>query len=90
MEIFFEESFEKDLRKIKDKKALQSVRAILTQVKNAQNIREIANLKKLKGYEAFYRIRFGDYRLGVEVTENKIIFARCLHRKDIYKHFPKG
>jgi mRNA interferase RelE/StbE len=48
------------------------------------------NLKKLKGYQSYYRIRFGDYRLGLEIDAKakRISLLRVLHRRDIYRHFP--
>ncbi|WP_202807006.1 type II toxin-antitoxin system RelE family toxin [Planktothrix agardhii] len=46
------------------------------------------HLKKLQGYDTFYRIRLGNYRIGIELNEDTIIFTRFLHRKDIYKFFP--
>lgn len=88
MRIFFEESFRKDLSKIKDKKLLKRVYAIIDEIKIAGNINEIHNLEKLKGYKAYYRIRIGDYRIGIEIISNKFIFTRFLHRKEIYKYFP--
>ncbi|MGA9351150.1 MAG: type II toxin-antitoxin system RelE/ParE family toxin [Anaerolineae bacterium] len=42
----------------------------------------------MKGYDTFYRIRLGDYRIGIEVLEDKVILVRILHRKDIYRYFP--
>ena len=88
MEIYFEATFEKDLKKIKDKKALHPIRDIIEKVKKAAKPNDIPGLKKMKGYETFYRIRWGDYRLGFELDEKKVIFVRCLQRKDIYKYFP--
>ena len=46
--------------------------------------------QKLVGYQEYYRIRFGRYRVGLRIdTANKIIeFRRVLHRKDIYRQFP--
>ena len=89
METYFEASFEKDLKKLKDRTALQTVKEIIAEVKQANTIRDIANLKKLKGYEIYYRIRFGRYRMGLEITNDTVIFVRCLHRKDLYRYFPK-
>jgi mRNA interferase RelE/StbE len=43
---------------------------------------------KIKGYTNFYKIRFGDYRVGIKLEDNIIIFERVLHRKDIYRYFP--
>jgi len=88
MEIYFEESFEKDLRSIDNKKQLNKVKEIIDEIKNAKTLKEIRSLEKLKGYETYYRIRTGDFRVGIEFVEGKVILTRFLHRKDIYKYFP--
>lgn len=42
----------------------------------------------MKGSESYYRIKLGDYRLGLRVENNKLIIIRFLHRKEIYRYFP--
>ena len=42
----------------------------------------------MKGYKDFYRIRIGDYRLGLYTENHHVILSRLLPRKDIYKRFP--
>jgi mRNA interferase RelE/StbE len=42
----------------------------------------------MQGYERFYRIRLGDYRIGLELVGDELIFTRFLHRKEVYKYFP--
>ena len=59
MDSYFEKRFEKDLKKITDKNVFHKIRNVLTEVKQATNQTEITQLKKLKGYETFYRIRCG-------------------------------
>ena len=44
--------------------------------------------EKLKGYSAYYKKRFGNYRIGAKYSDNVLILYRILHRKDIYKFFP--
>jgi mRNA interferase RelE/StbE len=88
MKIKFESRFEKDLRKIKDQKVLSELKQIIIQCKTIKNLSEINRFKKLQGYDTFYRIRLGNYRIGIELIDNTIIFTRFLHRKDIYKFFP--
>ena len=44
--------------------------------------------EKMTGYEDFYKIRFGDYRIGLNKTSTHIELIRVLHRKEIYKLFP--
>ena len=88
MEIKIDKSFQKDTKRIKDKTILQKIANTIANVQRAQNLDEIKNLKKIKGTTSMYRIRIGDYRLGILVSESSIEFIRCLHRKDIYKYFP--
>lgn len=88
MKVRFEAKFAKDLRNIKDGKLLAKVKELIIDCQNAESLIELSHVKKLQGYESFYRIRIGDFRIGLEFVSGELIFTRCLHRKDIYKHFP--
>ncbi|HET9589860.1 MAG TPA: type II toxin-antitoxin system RelE/ParE family toxin [Anaerolineales bacterium] len=88
MEILFERSFERDLKKIRDKRLLEQVRNAIHEVEVATGLSEVTNLKKLRGFESYYRIKVGDYRIGIELWEGKVIFVCLLARKDIYRYFP--
>ena len=46
--------------------------------------------QKLRGYESYYRIRVGDYRIGLRLDFDRrvIEFRRVLHRRRIYRLFP--
>ena len=91
MKIFFKESFIKDFRKLpKDvKKEVKNI--CLSIFPKIKNLREFKNypLKKLRGFKFYYRIKLKDFRIGFKKSNGEIIFMRVLHRKDIYKHFPK-
>jgi mRNA interferase RelE/StbE len=89
MEIKIDKSFQKDTRRIKDKSILQRIANTIANVQRVKSLEEIKNLKKIQGSQSMYRIRIGDYRLGILVSGNTVEFIRCLHRKDIYKYFPK-
>ena len=88
MNIEFRKSFEKDLGSIRNTILLQRIRAVIEEVDTAENLSEVANIKKLKGDGDYYRIRVGDYRIGITVNEDTVIFVRVLHRKDVYRYFP--
>jgi mRNA interferase RelE/StbE len=88
MEILFERSFERDLKKIRNKRLLRQVREVIHEAETASSLSELTQLKKIQGFDALYRIRVGDYRIGVEFSDGKIIFVRLLARKDIYRYFP--
>ncbi len=53
-----------------------------------QSMRDIRNLKKLKGYKNLFRIKIGDFRIGIFIENDTVEFARVVHHKDIYKLFP--
>ncbi|MEJ5362232.1 MAG: type II toxin-antitoxin system RelE/ParE family toxin [Spirochaetota bacterium] len=90
MDIKFEKSFLYDIEKIKEKKIKKRIELLITEVRKCSNFREIKSVKKLAGYKYYYRIRIGSYRVGIKYLDESesIIFIRCKHRKDIYKHFP--
>lgn len=89
MKIDFTKSFVKDLKKNKTNKSLmKQVQTIIHEVENSHNIHGIRNIKKLKSYKKYYRIRTGDYRLGLIIENDVIHFVRLLHRSSIYHNFP--
>jgi len=90
MKVRIEKSFDHDVDKVKDKKLLQKISFIISGLESAAEVKDIPRVKKIKSFSSFYRIKIGDYRLGMELTPgNEIILLRFLHRKDIYRHFPK-
>ena len=88
MKVLFEKSFGRDLKKIKDKRLLEQVQEAIDQVESAASIGDVPNMKKMQGFDTYYRIRVGDYRIGIEISEGQVIFVCFLNRKDIYRYFP--
>lgn len=88
MKVEFKTSLTRDLRKIKDKDLLERVRKTIEQVEQVRSLQEVGNVKKLRGDDNYYRIRIGNYRLGLAVEDDTVIFVRFLHRKNVYRHFP--
>ena len=88
MKVLYRASFAKDLRGIKSKEILSRIKEAIEQVEKAQNLQEVTSIKKLKGGRNYYRIRVGEYRIGVIIEGDEISFVRCLDRKEIYRYFP--
>ena len=42
-------------------------------------------VRKMRGYP-YYRIKIGDYRIILKITENRIYIMDVGHRKNIYKN----
>lgn len=88
MRVQYLSKFSKDLDKINLPAVKNSILNVIEEVKAADSINQIRNVKKLVGFKSAYRIRVGQYRIGVFVEKNLVQFARIAHRKDIYKLFP--
>jgi mRNA interferase RelE/StbE len=72
MKVVFLEKFIKDLDKITDRKARQSIKKAILKVENAPSMKKITGLKRLKGVKGTYRLRIGDYRIGFYYEKNII------------------
>lgn len=88
MKVTFRSSFLRDLKKIRDRAVLAAVKLVLEQLETADALEAIPELRKLAGASGFYRIKVGDYRIGLSISDGVLECVRCLHRRDIYKRFP--
>ena len=77
-----------DLKSIKDAALLSRIQAVIEAVEQAERLQDVPNLIKLQGSGNHYRVRVGDYRVGLNVENNTVSFVRCLHRREVYKNFP--
>jgi mRNA interferase RelE/StbE len=82
------EKFLKELAKIPTKERIKIEKFVFEEIKNISAFNELHHLEKLKGDHSSYKIRFGNYRVGVKIENKTITFMRVLHRKEIYKYFP--
>ncbi len=88
MKVSFDKSFHKRLIRIQDKQVLAKVKQAILHAEEAGIVQQIPNIRKLEGFKTFYRIRVGDYRIGIELRKDTISFITIADRKEIYKRFP--
>ena len=88
MQVEFLSKFNKDISSIKAKSTKAKLLELIDLIEKANSMSGIKGLKKLKGFKDAYRVRLGDYRLGVFINKDIVQFARFVHHKDIYKLFP--
>ena len=88
MKTEFKSSFAKDLRAIRDNNLLGRVRAVLENVEQTETLKDVPHVTKLQGEGEYYRIRVGDYRIGILLEGETVVFVRCLNRREIYRYFP--
>ena len=88
MKVEFNNSFLKDVKRLKNERVSNCVIKIIEEIEKANSTQDIEGLVKLKGGVNNFRIRVGDYRIGLKIEANTVYFIRVLHRKDIYQYFP--
>jgi len=88
MTLEYDKSFYKDIKKLKDARLSAKLKIALLDFKDAPNLSEFSKIKKMKGYEHYYRLQIGDYRLGFSYKDDVLKVIRFLHRKEIYRYFP--
>ena len=85
----YKKTFLKDLTKLPSDYQERVEKLVFEDIPQTDNISAITEMKRMKGYKDYYRIRIGDYRIGCKVErQGKIIFYRVKSRSDIYKIFP--
>ncbi len=91
MEVIIARSFLKDL-KSKPKAVADSVEELITLLEGSKSLESAGvDFTKMQGQkkgEGYYRIRMGNWRIGIEYIHPKLIVLRILARGDVYKHFP--
>ncbi len=88
MKVAFSKKYLAAYIKVKDNNLKSGINNAIKNIYQANNIMEIRNLKKMKGYKTFYRIRIGTYRIGVNIQSNTVCIVSFGPRKNFYKKFP--
>ena len=88
MDISFKKIAIRDVNNLPNQNKEEITRILFDKLPKINSIDEINNIVKIKGYNNFYRIRCGNYRIGLKYVDNKIVIIRILHRKEIYRFFP--
>ena len=89
MEVLYRKAFLKDLKKLKNRSAYDRVfQLAFSDLPKSEALREVPGVTPMTGHPGRYRIRIGDYRVGIEFSGNKVELVRALHRRDFYRYFP--
>ena len=88
MKIEIKKKFLKELSKIPNEYSTTIEEFIFDTFCTYDNLSEIGKVEKMTGYKNYFKIRFGDYRIGIKKQDDIIIIETIKHRKEIYKYFP--
>ena len=88
MKVTFKKRFLRDLKGLPTAIRQRVEVLVFEELPEIDNIQQLSGLKKIQGHHTYYRLRVGDYRIGMSIEQDQIILYRVLHRKDIYRNFP--
>ena len=89
MNVEFSKTFDKQTSRITDKILLKRLGNIIKKVIESDSLNKIPNLKPIVGYPDYFRIRLGDYRIGISLEEETVWFHFFGKRDEsTYKKFP--
>ncbi len=89
MKVRYAKSFDKDIDGIRNNPQVKKhLLEVIVRLKEIDSLDEVQGIRKIEGYAGYYRLRIGDFRLGLKLIEDTLELIRFLHRKDIYRRFP--
>ncbi len=81
-------AFRRDLRRVISRNTQSRVQEKIEEMETASTLFEVSNVRRLTGEGRHYRIRIGDYRLGITLEGEAVVLRRFLPRGEIYRYFP--
>ncbi|PZO45799.1 MAG: plasmid stabilization protein [Leptolyngbya sp.] len=89
MKVEYRKLFLKDLKNLKKQPVYQQIYELsFNMLDSCESLQALPNLKALVGTSNRYRIRVGDYRIGLELNGDTVELMRVLHRREFYRYFP--
>jgi mRNA interferase RelE/StbE len=88
MKVAYRKRFLKDLASVPANVRGTIERFVFEELPRADSLQSTGKIEKLKGHATFFKARFGDYRVGLSVTDDTVTLERVLNRKEIYRKFP--
>ncbi|MBI3658867.1 type II toxin-antitoxin system RelE/ParE family toxin [Candidatus Acetothermia bacterium] len=89
-QVVYKPTFLKELAKLPVKIRARVETLAFKTMAETTNPYSVPGVEKLEGYREYYKVTFGDYRVGIRLDKQvKVIeFCRALHRRDLYRYFP--
>jgi mRNA interferase RelE/StbE len=84
----YRKRFLKELARIPSNIRINIEQYVFIEIPSLDSITKSKKIERMKGYRNCYKIRFGDYRIGMKIEDDIIIFERALHCREIYRYFP--
>ena len=80
--------FSRDVRRLGSSQIRRRLDRTIQELIEVADITEVSGIKRLLAEGQHYRIRIGDYRLGITMDGEIAVLRRFLPRGEIYRYFP--
>lgn len=89
MKVAFSKKYERQFDKLSNAKTQKQIASAIKSIIEAKRLEEIPSIRKLKGFANAYRVRSGQFRIGlIREAAGTILIAAFDQRKDFYDIFP--
>jgi len=89
MKVAYRKLFLKDLYRLRNTDVYDRIKELIFEtLPDSEALSEVSGLKSLRQSKNVFRIRLGEYRIGLKKEGDLIEVVRVLHRKDFYRYFP--
>ena len=89
MQVRYRSSFRRDIRRVTNASLRRRIERKIAELEAAVAISRVRSVEKVESASGNdYRIRIGNYRLGITIEDEVAILVRFGHRSDIYRRFP--
>jgi mRNA interferase RelE/StbE len=88
MKISYSKKFLKQLAGVPSETRVKIEDFVFNELVSVSSISSLGKVEKMQGYDGFYKVRFGNYRLGLVIENDVITVKTVMHRREIYKFFP--
>ena len=80
--------FSRDVRRLGSSQIRRRLDRAIQELIEAADITEVSGVRRLQAEGQHYRVRIGDYRLGITMDGEIAVLRRFLPRGEIYRYFP--
>jgi len=88
MEIKFNKNFLKQLAKLPKDVRGRIEAFVFVELPGLRSVGGSGKIEKMQGYDFCYKVRFGNYRIGLIYQNDIITLKIVMHRREIYRFFP--
>ena len=79
MKVQYKKKFLKQLSIIPSSTRVRIEQFVFNELPLVTQIKTTGKIEKMKGYDGFYKVRFGDYRVGMYKEDDSLILKIAMH-----------